>query len=123
MCVDGAGSVMSSVITVRVGATQDDSYEELRLELEEATGLEWTLTSPGRTGKLNVESYILATIVSGIVGGVLEEATKQVIEIARTRLKEWLDRHIDPPESVIAVEETPRSATEGPDDESADAAQ
>ena len=97
---------MSLMITVRTDPVSDSSHEELRLELEQATNLKWTLSRPDSTGTLGNQTYIIATIVGGAIGGAAEEMTKQLIEVVRTRLEEWRNQFIDRPHGEVRIVDT-----------------
>ena len=106
---------MPSVITVRVGATADSSHEDLRLELQQATGLDWTLGRSDGAGTLGGESFLIASVVGGAVGGAFEEVTKQLIDLVRARVKEWAGQYIDQPPVAVEVDDAPVDLAPAPE--------
>jgi hypothetical protein len=98
---------MALVITVRTEAVPDSSHEELRLELELATDLEWTVRQADEAGTLGSTAFVLSVVAGSFVSGAAEEMTKHLIEIVRSRVEEWRNQFVDrPPIEKIEVTDT-----------------
>jgi hypothetical protein len=91
-----------------------DDGKTLREELEQETGIPWQVTeAPDDVHLTDMGSIILSAVLSASMKQTMEVTWPYVEKRVRKAVDWWSERHLDPPEITVEVDEGPDEDEKG----------